>query len=77
MGASISWEQPFPVLRTKVDPKAEEFRDNREKNLADLDVIASAFAKARQGGGEKYTKRHKDRGKLLPRERIATLGSSR
>ncbi len=69
----ISWEQPFAVLRTKVDPRAEEYRANRDKNLADLEVLAAALAKAREGGGEKYTKRHKERGKLLPRERIELL----
>jgi len=69
----VSWEQPYPVLRSKVDPKDEDYRDNRDKNLADLEVLSAAFAKARQGGGEKYTTRHKARGKLLARERIEML----
>ena len=31
------------------------------------------MASSREGGGEKYVKRHLDRGKLLPRERIELL----
>jgi len=60
-------------LGTTLRPKSEAFRDNREAMEAALAVISEAMAAARAGGGEKYTKRHVSRGKLLPRERIELL----
>ncbi len=60
-------------LPSRVDPKAEAFRKNREENLAAVEKLAERLAKARAGGGEKYVQRHLDRGKLLPRQRIDLL----
>lgn len=66
-------EQPYPVLRTKVDATSEAFQKNRELNLATLAKLEKALAKAREGGGEKYVARHLAAGKLLPRQRIELL----
>ena len=66
-------DQPYPVLATKIDKKSEEFKANYEANARSLDKLNAALAKARAGGGEKYVKRHKQAGKLLPRERIELL----
>ncbi len=63
----------FPVVRSRVDTRAEAYAKNREENLAALERVAEVQAKANQGGGEKYTARHKKRGRLLPRERIEML----
>ncbi len=63
----------YPVLRTKVDPNSPAFAENKEHNLDTLSRLAKEHAKANAGGGEKYTARHKRRGKLLPRERIELL----
>ena len=68
-----SAEQSYPVLGTKIDRRSDAYRDNYTKNLADLDRIQAALVKSRQGGGEKYTSRHLDRGKLLPRQRIESV----
>ena len=38
-----------------------------ESNLEEFERLQE---RARQGGGEKYIQRHRDRGKLLARERI-------
>jgi acetyl-CoA carboxylase carboxyltransferase component len=38
-----------------------------------LDDLGRELEKARGGGGEKYVRRHHERGKLLPRERIELL----
>ena len=65
--------QPYPVLRSKVDRRAEVFRNNRAVALERLEAIERALATANGGGGEKYTKRHVDRGKILPRQRIELL----
>lgn len=65
--------QRYPVLRSRVDINDEAFAKNREENLKALEKIEEALALAAQGGGEKYNKRHLDRGKLLPRQRIELL----
>jgi len=66
-------EQPYPVLPTKVDKKSDEYKANYEANLRSLDKLDEALGKSRAGGGEKYVKRHKAAGKLLPRERVELL----
>ena len=66
-------EQPYPVLASATDPRADAFRDNRAANGASLERLRQALAAARAGGGEKYATRHLERGKLLPRERVELL----
>ncbi len=46
---------------------------NREAMLAKLEALDAEHAKAVAGGGERSVKRHHDRGKLMPRERIELL----
>jgi len=66
-------EQPYPVLPSHLDLRSPGFAANREANLKLLAPVEAALAKAREGGGPKYVERHKQRGKLLPRERIELL----
>src|SRR3990170_6364651 len=61
------------VLTTRVDPQSEEYRANRVSMEAKLAEFESLMEQARQGGGEKYVARHRERGKLLARERIELL----
>jgi len=61
------------VLGTGVDPRSAEYQANRTALLEHLAAIDIEHAKAVAGGGEKYVKRHHDRGKLLVRERIELL----
>jgi len=61
------------LLGTRVDTRSDEYNANRaamEAKLAEFEVLQS---EALLGGGEKYIKRHRDRGKLLARERIELL----
>lgn len=60
-------------LPTRVDRESARFAENRAGNLARLEQLGAALAEARAGGGEKYTTRHVERGKLLPRQRIELL----
>ena len=62
----------FPI-RSRVDTRGEVFEKNREENLAGVAKLHKHLAKAYAGGGPKYVERHKKRGKLLPRERVALL----
>lgn len=65
--------QAYPVLRSRADLRSEIAQKNREANLASLAKLEKALAKSREGGGEKYNARHRDAGKLLPRERVERL----
>jgi 3-methylcrotonyl-CoA carboxylase beta subunit len=60
-------------LRSKLDPASAGFRDN----LARMDALESdlraRLAKAAQGGPAKAVEKHRERGKLPPRERIRRL----
>jgi acetyl-CoA carboxylase carboxyltransferase component len=60
-------------MRSRVDPRAETFRANREAMLAALAEIDALQQQVVAGGGEKAVARARSRGKLLPRERIGLL----
>jgi acetyl-CoA carboxylase carboxyltransferase component len=69
-----------PVLRSHVDPRSDEFVANRAALLAAIDHINGLYGEVVSGGGTsdpaknaKTVARHRGRGKLLPRERIALL----
>ncbi len=64
---------PASVLPSAVDPHSEEFRGNRDKMLGLLAEIERLLQQASLGGGPKAVERHRSRGKLLIRERIALL----
>src|SRR5204862_4025007 len=52
---------------------SEAFTANRAAMLALLEQVQQAQQQAIQGGGERYVQRHRERGKLLARERIDLL----
>jgi acetyl-CoA carboxylase carboxyltransferase component len=60
-------------LRSRLDTRDPGYRERREQNLALVEELETELAKAREGGGEKYTRRHIERGKLPARERIERL----
>lgn len=64
---------PGPRLRSALDTNSDEYRRNRAEMLARLDEIADAQRQALAGGGEKYVRRHRERGKMMIRERIELL----
>ncbi len=61
------------VLHSQIDPDSEVFRRNREAYDRQRTEISSARAIAVAGGDSAARNRHKSRGKLLARERIAAL----
>jgi acetyl-CoA carboxylase carboxyltransferase component len=63
----------MPILASRVDTASDVFRANREGMLAKLAELDEQVALACAGGGTRYLKRHHERGKLLPRERIELL----
>jgi 3-methylcrotonyl-CoA carboxylase beta subunit len=63
----------MPILKSAIDRNSKDFAANRahmEKLVADL---REKQARAALGGGEAARKKHTDRGKLLPRDRIEAL----
>ncbi|MFD7098573.1 acyl-CoA carboxylase subunit beta [Streptomyces xanthophaeus] len=60
-------------LGTTVDPRTPEHAKARTAALERIAALDAEHAKALDGGGEKYTARHRGRGKLLARERIELL----
>ncbi|WP_338672063.1 carboxyl transferase domain-containing protein [Streptomyces sp. SCSIO 30461] len=61
------------VLASTLDTASPEYAAQRAAMLARLEALDAEHAKALAGGGEKYTARHRKRGKLLARERIELL----
>ena len=63
----------MPVLTSRLDPRDETFRANRQAQLALLKELDKQLELAIAGGGERYQQRHRDRGRLLARERVELL----
>lgn len=62
-----------PPLRSSVDVAGEAFVKNRADMLEQIETIDELLDEANEGGGEKATERHRSRGKLPIRERIANV----
>ncbi|MEA2329258.1 MAG: 3-methylcrotonyl-CoA carboxylase beta subunit, partial [Thermoanaerobaculia bacterium] len=60
-------------LESHLDTKSDDFRRNSAALQSLVDELNRRVEIARQGGGPKYVERHKEQGKMPPRERIAAL----
>ncbi|NOY27928.1 MAG: acyl-CoA carboxylase subunit beta [Oligoflexia bacterium] len=63
----------MPILPTQIDVSSQRWCDNAAAMDRALDTLHRQLNRARRGGGDKYVRRHLDRGKLLPRERVERL----
>jgi 3-methylcrotonyl-CoA carboxylase beta subunit len=61
------------VLRSAANPGSDEFRANLDANQALADDLRARLRRVAAGGGEPARRRHADRGKLLPRDRVDRL----
>jgi len=61
------------VMQSRIDPRTDEFRGNAEAMAALVADLRAKVEAIKQGGGEDARRRHLERGKLLPRERIRVL----
>src|SRR3954471_20824084 len=60
-------------LDSHVETSSQEFRRNHERMAALVAQLRDRHNQVRQGGGEKYLRRHRSQGKLPVRERIDRL----
>lgn len=60
-------------IKSIADTGSEQFRANRAAFAALLDELYARRREQRIGGSEKARKRHLDKGKMLPRERVERL----
>jgi acetyl-CoA carboxylase carboxyltransferase component len=63
----------MPILSSHVDTGSEQYAANRAALLSLLEAHDEQVGLAVAGGGERYVARHRQRGKLLARERIELL----
>src|SRR3990167_7137294 len=60
-------------LESKILSSSPQFQKNTQHNLGLIKELESKIQTASEGGGLEHKNRHKQRGKLLARERIAHL----
>ena len=63
----------MPAIKTQIDTRSEGFIANVTAMRKAVDELHARANIVAAGGGERYNERHKKRGKLLARERIARL----
>ncbi|MDC8831309.1 carboxyl transferase domain-containing protein [Alteromonas gilva] len=63
----------MPVLSSQVNTQSAAYKSNQQGMQAVVSDLQHTIANILQGGGEKYVSRHKEKGKLLARERIDAL----
>jgi 3-methylcrotonyl-CoA carboxylase beta subunit len=63
----------MPILELTLDPNHEDFRANAAAMTTLVTDLEEKVAQLALGGNERARNRHIERGKLLPRERVATL----
>ena len=61
------------MIATRVDQNSEAFHTNASYLRALVEELKQRVSVAAQGGGEDARRKHSERGKLLPRERIEAL----
>lgn len=62
-----------PALRTNLNPRTDDFQENRASMLGKLEVIDRLLDEAEQGGGAYHHERLAKRGKLPVRERLTLV----
>ncbi|MCX6278065.1 MAG: methylcrotonoyl-CoA carboxylase [Bacteroidetes bacterium] len=60
-------------IETRINAASPDYRRNRDEYLKLLSRFRETIASVKQGGSEQAVRRHKERGKLLARERIDLL----
>lgn len=64
---------PMSTIRSTVDRQSILYQSNYAAMTAAVERLRNELKRSTEGGGEKYVKRHLERGKLLPRDRVEML----
>jgi 3-methylcrotonyl-CoA carboxylase beta subunit len=64
---------PVNKIESSLNPRNDEYRANRAAMLALVEQLETRQAQVRAGGGERGEAKFRERGKLLPRERLELL----
>lgn len=62
-----------PAIRSTVDRESNLYQSNYAVMQGALERLRAELKRSTEGGGEKYVKRHIERGRLLPRGRVEML----
>ena len=63
----------MPAIHSQISPASDAFKANAEKMRGLVGDFRDKAATVERGGSEEARERHRSRGKLLPRERLAQL----
>ncbi|RLA19260.1 MAG: methylcrotonoyl-CoA carboxylase, partial [Gammaproteobacteria bacterium] len=63
----------MPTIKSKLETASPDFKENKAQMELLVDELKGRITTAAQGGGERARKKHLDRNKLLPRDRIKAL----
>ncbi len=63
----------MPAIRSTVDRESNLYQSNYAVMQGALERLRAELKRSTEGGGEKYVKRHIERGRLLPRGRVEML----
>jgi 3-methylcrotonyl-CoA carboxylase beta subunit len=63
----------MPLIRSQLNPRSEEFRANSERMRSLVSDLRDKVERIALGGDEGARRKHAERGKLLPRERVRRL----
>ena len=63
----------MPVFKTKIDLHSDDYQKNAERMFGLVGDLKGKIKEISIGGAEKARKKHIERGKLLPRERVNLL----
>jgi len=63
----------MPAFKSNIDTQSADFHNNAESMGKLVDDLQEKLQKSALGGSEKARKKHIERGKLLPRERVRLL----
>src|SRR5262249_14117253 len=61
------------AMRSTVDRQSSAYQSNYAAMQVAVERLRTELRRSTEGGGEKYVRRHIERGKLLPRERVEML----
>jgi acetyl-CoA carboxylase carboxyltransferase component len=70
---SLIYLSPVKPLRSAVDRQSSGYQTNYAAMQSAVARLHAELKRSTEGGGEKYVKRHLERGKLLPRDRVEML----